>query len=137
MYIIFREPLIIWLNSDYIDDINLSLRCSSIGFENVRINKSKYYCDSGQIRIRKVHREIGKVLIISGIKVSINNNFESIYDEEYNKLRNFCKGMDRILNSKALIIQRHWRRCISDPIYSICRRRLLREYSSIGELWQR
>lgn len=32
----------------------------------------------------------------------------------------------------VMIIQKHWRRCISDPAYSVCKNRLMNEFNEIS-----
>jgi hypothetical protein len=42
-----------------------------------------------------------------------------------------CALAEKLGSNAAKCIQRAWRRCVSDPSYYVCRRRLLREYETI------
>jgi hypothetical protein len=41
------------------------------------------------------------------------------------------KAIDDALNKNASIIQRNWKRAVSNPDYSVCRKRLLREFEEM------
>lgn len=57
-----------------------------------------------------------------------------LYKEEMTEFINYAKNVRAYVNGKALIIQRAWRRAISDPTYTLCRRRLLNEIEELSAI---
>ena len=60
-----------------------------------------------------------------------------IYRKDRSTVFKFCNPylvvyeLDLRVHSSARIIQRAWRRCISDPSYQVCKKRLLNEYNNV------
>jgi hypothetical protein len=53
------------------------------------------------------------------------------YEQEYKEYQTYARQILHYLNNRAKYIQRAWRRCISDPIYKVCRERLQNEYQDM------
>jgi hypothetical protein len=65
----------------------------------------------------------------------IPNTPNSYYPEETGMFIEYAnatkKAIDDALNKNASIIQRNWKRAVSNPDYSVCKRRLLREFEEM------
>lgn len=72
-------------------------------------------------------RAIDEMVAKRYMGVSLKAN-QGIYKEECNAFRLFFESILKVFNEKAIIIQRQWRRCITDPKYVVCFTRLQREY---------
>jgi hypothetical protein len=55
------------------------------------------------------------------------------YEEEYKEYKRYARQVLHYLNNCAKRIQRSWRRCISDPSYHQCRKRLQAEYKEMDD----
>ena len=53
------------------------------------------------------------------------------YEEDYKEYQSYARQVLHYLNNRAKMIQRSWRRCISDPSYKVCRKRLQEEYQEM------
>ena len=55
----------------------------------------------------------------------------------YNSIRDHLEGVLELLSRylletrKVMVIQKYWRRCIADPAYAVCRKRLMREANEL------
>lgn len=53
------------------------------------------------------------------------------YTRELNQFRAYAQQIMSYYDAKATLIQRAWRRCISNPAYAVCRQRLLQEFEEL------
>jgi hypothetical protein len=104
--------------------------------ENARLNKRDYWNTSksskweGVTIIYSSERHSPDLLLFQGI--SINKNGENIqrYADEYREYQRLCRYL--VLRTEFIVkIQRAWRRCISDPAYMMCRKRISREFEEL------
>jgi type III secretory pathway component EscU len=53
-------------------------------------------------------------------------------EKDYKEYQTYARQILHYLNNRARLIQRSWRRCISDPMYKVCRERLQNEYQDMS-----
>lgn len=79
-------------------------------------------CDIGPFKKGEYFREIYRFE-----RTNVFRLCQNYYEFSYNlDLTKFLR-----VHSSARRIQRAWRRCISDPSYTVCKKRLLREYYNV------
>ena len=71
---------------------------------------------------------LGAMVVESSPAVMENDRYLSCYQPEWSALRKVLLGIEFRVAHGARVIQRAWRRCIADPAYLVCRRRLKREF---------
>lgn len=132
VYISFQKPIIFKLSiNNYDQDIYLSLTSQKLSFNNVRLNKIIHFSHPNEINIQKYTTNTHKIYIIPGIKVNISNQFITRYPDEHLQLTNFSNNIILFMHHKATIIQKYWRKAISDPSYILCKNRIHYEFNSL------
>lgn len=126
----FTQPIVIWHPSCLCPDLPLWLDTKGMSFRNVRINKKKYFASWYKIPIPSsvYWFQNFTVHIVNHLIVNTCADFNSAYAAEYGELRTFCLAVLMHVDHQARVIQRAWRRSISDPSYAVCKKRLLKEY---------
>lgn len=137
--IYFEEPIVTWnCNTDQQDDIDIEIESCGL---KTRLQYNKLYKYQ---RGRRPRLAEGDCICLGGWQdydtlngwfVKIRYGFiipsdvptDHMYKEEMNEIVTFAKCI-MMQNSMAQRIQWAWRRCISDPSYGVCKRRLLREF---------
>lgn len=69
--------------------------------------------------------------LTSLLSITVLKHKPKMYDNEHIHLITFVKDILSHLNSQAILIQRQFRKAISNPEYAMCRNRLLREFSEL------
>jgi hypothetical protein len=72
-----------------------------------------------------------KYEVIKKMKLSLGP-LKRGYEGECTEYQRYARQVLQYLNNRAKCIQRAWRRCISDPSYKVCRKRLQAEYQEMG-----
>jgi hypothetical protein len=132
----FKEPIVIWHPSYVSPDLPMFLEAASgLALRNVRINKKKFFASMYRIPASSSVYWFQEVMvhIVQSIVVNISQDFKTTYTTEYEQLRSFCVATETLLSHKARVIQRAWRRCVSDPSYAVCKKRLLKEFGNMQD----
>lgn len=130
----FKPPVVLWRGNNPNPLLSMSLSCCGLGFKGVRVDKRRFFSTIRRIPafpttflfsdqfIETLHE-----IIVSKVLVS-----QTAYHDDYDELLLFCKGLYILKNTFVRRIQRAWRRCMNDPSFMVCKRRLLREHNELG-----
>lgn len=137
---LLQDPMVFVDVENSVDDIYINMKTQngltlhSCGGSCPRLNKAWSYIEGCTRLETHVHSPIGKynAVIVQGIGVMIIHKDKSFFVEEQAALRRFCRILEFEVNSKARVIQRAFRRAISDPDYEMCRIRLLNEFRGLS-----
>jgi hypothetical protein len=132
----FKEPIVVWHPACQSPDLPMFLEASGgLALRNVRINKKKFFASMYRIPITSSAYWFQEVTvdIVKSVVVNTSPDFKTAYTADHEQLRIFCKAMETLLDHKARVIQRAWRRCVADPSYAICKKRLLNEFGGMSD----
>lgn len=129
--ILFNKPLFYWYTNNY-DDFYLNIKSKIFNLNKIRLNKKQTFCDKNDI-IKDNNYFYGdnNIKIVWGFTHKIN------HECRYNNESNIClfhKVMKMYFESKVKFIQRSWRKYISDPSYSLCKKRLIKEFNEMSNI---
>ncbi len=129
----FKEPIVIWHPVCLSPDLPLFLEADGgLALQNVRIDKKKFFASMYKIPITSNvywFQEV-TVKVVNDVVINTSPDFNTAYAADHEQLRRFCLAVGTLLSHKARVIQRAWRRCVADPSYAVCRKRLLREFNN-------
>lgn len=132
----FKEPIVIWHPACLSPDLSMFLEASGgLAFRNVRLNKKKFFASLYKIPISSSvywFQEV-TVHIVHSVVVNTTPDFKTAYTADHEQLRTFCLAVGTLLSHRARVIQRAWRRCVCDPRFCVCRKRLLTEFGELGD----
>ncbi len=131
----FKEPIVIWHPPCGSPDLPLFLAAlGGLALQNVRINKKKFFASMYRIPIVSCvywFQEV-TVKVVQNVVVNTSPDFKTAYATDHEQLKRFCLAMETLLSHKARVIQRAWRRCVADPTYAVCKKRLLKEFGGMS-----
>jgi hypothetical protein len=130
-YVLMPENPILFAYDKKLTDcaIEISDEMSIKWVKNARLNKSGYWdtSNSSWEGVTKMDSYDQGHLLFQGILINKNEKRIQRYVEEYRQYQRLCRYL--VLRTKFIVkIQRAWRRCISDPAYRVCQKRILREF---------
>ena len=135
IYIHFEPPLL-YANAQLSSDIAtyITTPIATCGarksFESPRWNKleqcTKYREKHHIIHTPNTHIARRKMMISLD---PMKNTKCEYYQPEYTQYQTYARQILFHLNHQAKTIQKAWRRCISDPTYKVCQRRLTNEFT--------
>lgn len=157
LYLFFETPLAFWSSKNHLSDAEVLLRgwTDSMRFPP-RANKAwDFFDDRSTLRRKRqrlppvpdyfqvqffdafvghhCHTEsvASTFACVSTLVVDTRPDFmtkKDCYYTEWSALRDALLGIEFRVAHGARVIQRAWRRCVADPAYIVCRRRLRKEF---------
>ena len=135
IYIYFDPPIIIDRNNTLDTHTNITTPVACCGSQESPPRWEKLeYCTNYHEKRKKIYAPRALYIIRRKMMISLDplpstKPRLAYYQPEYTQYQTYAKQLLFHLNHQAKTIQKAWRRCISDPTYKVCQRRLTNEFT--------